>query len=85
MIRAILLFILAVLVYQALKVVFRAALGTPPRKQERRKVQGAEMVLDPECRTYVVKDRAVVRGSGADRTYFCSEECAARHAARTHR
>ncbi len=77
MIRALLIFILIVVVYQALKTVLRAALFTyhggekrPPR------VPGEEMVLDPQCRTYVVKDRALIRHIGGRKEYFCSAGCA---------
>jgi len=77
MIRALLIFILIVVVYQAVKTVFRAALSTyhdgekrPPR------IPGEEMVQDPQCRTYVVKDRALVRRIGGRTEHFCSAACA---------
>jgi YHS domain-containing protein len=34
------------------------------------------MVQDPQCRTFVVKGRAVARRIGGRTTYFCSESCA---------
>ncbi len=46
--------------------------------------QGKEMVLDPECRTYIVKDRALSRRLGGRPLYFCSEACA-RHYEEKHR
>lgn len=39
-----------------------------------------ELVKDPVCGTYVVRSRAVRRGSGAEAPYFCSAECAGRFA-----
>lgn len=36
------------------------------------KSEGEEMVLDPQCRSYVPKSDAVARGG----RYFCSQECA---------
>ena len=77
MIRALLIFILIIVVYHAVRTVFRSALSTyqvgekrPPR------VPGEEMVQDPQCRTYVVKDRALVRRIGGRTEYFCSTACA---------
>jgi len=40
---------------------------------------GDEMVLDPECHTYVVKDRAVSRHIRGTLTHFCSDACARRY------
>ena len=37
------------------------------------------MVLDPGCRTYVVKDRAVTRRIRGSVHSFCSEACARRY------
>jgi YHS domain-containing protein len=34
------------------------------------------MVQDPQCRTYVVKDRALIRRIGGRTVYFCSAACA---------
>jgi len=77
MMRALLLFILIVVAYKAVKTVVRAALSTyhggenrPPR------IPGEEMVQDPQCRTYVVKDRALIRRIGGRNEYFCSAACA---------
>ena len=77
MIRAFLIFILIVVAYEAVKIVFRSALSTyhggekrPPR------IPGEEMVQDPQCRTYVVKDRALIRRIGGRTEHFCSAACA---------
>jgi YHS domain-containing protein len=83
MIRTILIFILLVLVYHALKVVFRSAIGASQKKDERARIRGEEMVLDPECRTYVLKDRAVTRTVRGRKEYFCSESCAQKFEARS--
>jgi uncharacterized protein len=75
--RAILLFILLVVAYQAVKVVFRSAMsvyqGGEPRSP---RIPGEEMVQDPQCRTYVVKGRALARRIGGKTAYFCSTGCA---------
>ena len=75
--RAILFFILLIVVYQAVKVVFRAALSTYRGGEQRApRIPGEEMVQDPQCRTYVVKGRALARRIGGRTTYFCSAGCA---------
>ena len=35
--------------------------------------RGEEMVLDPQCKSYLPKSEAMLRGD----QYFCSERCAA--------
>lgn len=82
MIRTILIFILLVLVYQSLKIVFRSAVRASREKGERARIRGEEMVLDPECKTYVLKDRAVARAVRGTKEYFCSEACAQKFEAR---
>lgn len=75
--RAILFFILLMVVYQAVKMVFRSAMsiyhGGEPRTP---RIPGEEMVQDPQCRTYVVKGRAVARRIAGRTNYFCSVGCA---------
>ena len=75
--RAILFFILLMVVYQAVKVVIRSAL-TAYRGGEQRmpRIPGEEMVQDPQCRTYVLKGRAHARRIAGRTTYFCSAGCA---------
>ncbi len=79
MIRGILVFIFIVLVYSALRTVFRSAHRAYHEKDTRARLKGEEMVLDPECRTYVVKDRAVTRRIGGNVIFFCGEPCARRY------
>jgi len=77
MMRSILIFILIVVVYQAVKIVVRAALSTYQGGEKRPpRIPGEEMVQDPQCRTYVVKDRALIRRIGGRKEYFCSAACA---------
>ena len=77
MIRVLLTFILIVVVYQAVKTVFRAALSSYQGGEKRQqRIPGEEMVQDPQCRTYVVKDRALVRRVGGRTEHFCSASCA---------
>ncbi|MDH4161775.1 MAG: hypothetical protein OEW15_03680 [Nitrospirota bacterium] len=76
MIRAILLFILFAVLYQAVKTVFRAAVRAAQDPSDTGRLPGEEMVLDPQCRTYVVKGRAVIRRISGAPTHFCSTHCA---------
>lgn len=79
MTRAILIFILLAVLYQAVKVLVRAVLGTSQRGSGTSPLPGAEMVQDPHCRTYIVKDRAVTRRVDGTTAYFCSQACADAH------
>jgi YHS domain-containing protein len=81
MIRALFIVFLAMLVYSAIKTVIRSASRAYHEEERKAQIHGAEMVLDPECRTYVIKDRARSRRINGKLTYFCSEECANKHEA----
>lgn len=76
--RGLLFFLAIFVIYFALKTVVRSAVRSYHDDEQRRnrRVIGDEMVLDPECRTYVVKDRAIARRIRGTLTYFCSEACA---------
>jgi uncharacterized protein len=75
--RVILFFILLMVIYQAVKVVFRSAISAYRGGAMRTpRIPGEEMVQDPQCRTYVVKGRAVARRIAGRTTYFCSAGCA---------
>ncbi len=76
--RGLLFFLSILVVYFAIKSVVRSAVRSyhEDEQQRTRRAIGDEMVLDPECRTYVVKDRAVARRIRGTLTYFCSEACA---------
>lgn len=82
--RSVLIFITLVFLYYTLKTLFRAALKAYHEEQPRKRLKGQDMVLDPECRTYVVKDRAVTRRIRGSVHSFCSEACAQRYE-ETHR
>ncbi len=83
MIRALFIFFLAMLVYSAIKTVLRAAGRAYHDGERKAQVRGAEMVLDPQCRTYVIKDRAIARRIKGNLIYFCSEDCANKHEAQS--
>jgi uncharacterized protein len=37
--------------------------------------RGMQMIRDPVCGTFVVPDRALSLGDGANTVYFCSDAC----------
>ncbi len=77
MIRSLLIIVFLLVVFYALKTVFQAAIkGYQKDDRNRDRLMGEEMILDPECRTYVPKGRAVTRRVGNKLCYFCSETCA---------
>jgi YHS domain-containing protein len=77
MIRSLLLFFFIGVVYYALKTLVRSAVrGYHQEDRKRSALMGEEMVLDPQCRTYVPKRRAVGRRIDGTLLYFCSETCA---------
>ncbi len=78
--RGLLIFIAVIIIYYALKTVFRSAVKAYYEEQNARtRLKGEEMVLDPECRTYVVKNRATTRRIQGKLLSFCSEGCAQRY------
>lgn len=76
MIRNILLFILIVLLYYAVRTVLRSAVRGYSAGPAAGELKGEEMVLDPECRTYLPKSRAVARRIKGSELHFCSKACA---------
>jgi hypothetical protein len=52
--------------------------GAKARRPER---LGGELVRDPNCGTYIPREKALAAGSGASATYFCSAACRDAYAA----
>jgi YHS domain-containing protein len=77
--RGLLIFIALVLAYYALKSIFRSALSSYHEQTPRGQIKGEDMVLDPQCRTYVIKDRAITRRINGANYSFCSEACASKY------
>jgi len=79
MIRIVLFTLLFLVLFSAIKAVFRSARRAYHEEDPRARIMGDEMVLDPECRTYVVKSRAVSRRIHGTPVFFCSDACARQH------
>jgi len=80
--RALLFAAYFLIAYYALRAVLRWLFQTPQSAAGDVASEG-EMVLDPECRVYVLKERAVTRRIQGRVICFCSEDCAEAHAARS--
>jgi YHS domain-containing protein len=76
-IRNILLLFCVLVIYYAVRRVVRSALTAYHGEEKpRERLKGDELVLDPQCRTYVMKSRAVTRRVRGKLCSFCSETCA---------
>jgi uncharacterized protein len=60
------------LVYLFLKLYFSLRRPPPSPRRKDDDARGEEMVQDPQCRSYLPKSEAMLRGDH----YFCSERCA---------
>jgi YHS domain-containing protein len=91
MIRFLLLAILLTFVVRAASVLWTGiirglqgqARGTPQPRGSAVPQQGVQMVRDPVCGTFVVRDRALpLAGTSGTTIYFCSTECRDKYRAR---
>lgn len=64
-------------VWSALKS-YLGARRSPSTKSDLRAAPSDEMVLDPQCQSYIPKAEAVIQAG----KYFCSQECARLYLAR---
>lgn len=72
--RSLYLLACAFLAYLALRAILRWLL------RRGKDAAVGEMVRDPLCKVYVVKDQAVKRRLRGETFYFCGEDCAAKYA-----
>ena len=82
MIRNLLVLIIILIIYRAIKTVIQSAFQAytaDERDNTPAQLKGEDMVLDPECRTYVVKDRALTKRIHGEVFSFCSDACAERY------
>jgi len=70
--RFLLLFILAYLVFLLIKVLFPSSSKKRLRRPQELLDKAEEMVLDPQCQSYLARNEAIFSHG----YYFCSEECA---------
>lgn len=82
--RALMFAAYVLIAWYVARAVLRWLLQSPP-KPERRDAglpPDADMVRDPECGVYVLKERAVTKVIRGSVLCFCSEDCAAKNEAR---
>jgi hypothetical protein len=70
LLRLLIFFVLVYIFYAALKAYWMLRKNRASRFVDPRKVD--DMVLDPQCQTYVPKNEAISQQGN----YFCSRECA---------
>jgi hypothetical protein len=82
--RALLLAVYAFIAWALARAVLRWLLQSPPKPQRRDAglPPDADMVRDPECGVYILKERAVTKVIRGSVLCFCSEDCAAKNEAR---
>lgn len=73
LLRLIVFFLLAYLFFIALKAYFAGRASRSKDPLRKTGPNGDEMVLDPQCQSYVPKKEAIQQ----EGHYFCSRECAA--------
>ncbi len=86
MVRFLALAIVAFLLFLIIRAsvrAFLAGLGVGARPATPQRARRDELVKDPVCETYIPRQKAISRGSGADTRYFCSAACADKFTARS--
>lgn len=70
-----------IIILIVLRMLWRLIMGPMrrPRSERRGRTPAVPLVRDPVCGTYLLPDRAIKTGSGADTLYFCSETCRAKY------
>ena len=67
------LLFIVLIVYILIRAIKAYLAGTRSAKRRRSATpEGEEMILDPQCQTYVLKKDAILQAGN----YFCSRECA---------
>lgn len=75
MLRLLLYLIIIYAIFNLIKNTFRK----PPEKDKAKTPEGEDMVLDPECNTYIPRNRAISGRVRGEKVYFCSEKCLERY------
>ena len=75
MIRIFLYSLFAYLVYRIARSWLRSLSGPGPQDSDETSQQEAELIQDPQCGTYFLKQRGVTAQVGGQTLYFCSKTC----------
>jgi YHS domain-containing protein len=84
LIRALLIFLLVMLVVRAAWRLLGGILEGASRGNSRVPERGSRMVRDPVCGTFVVQSRALTATARGETAWFCSEDCRGRWTADRH-
>lgn len=63
-----------IIIYFIVRIFRTISLSFEEKKKEKTS-EGEDMVLDPNCRTYIPKRDAIIKKVRGERFYFCSEKC----------
>jgi len=63
-----------VFIYVAVRLIKNLFLSMPGERKEKTE-EGEDMVMDPNCNTYIPKRDAIYRKVGGQKIYFCSDKC----------
>ncbi len=77
MIARFLQFVFVVVIFRVLWRLVTAALGASRELPPSEPIRQGEMVRDPICGVYVLRQRAIEEKRGDKLMYFCSEQCRA--------
>ncbi len=72
LLRLVLIFLVCYILVAVVKTIVQARKTKSPKRRKFNNEAGEEMVLDPQCQSYVPKSDAVVMSGN----HFCSQECA---------
>jgi YHS domain-containing protein len=75
MIRIILYCLFAYVVYRIARSWFRSLSGPGPQDSGEASRQEAELIQDPHCGTYFLKQRGITAQVRGQTLYFCSKTC----------
>lgn len=85
MVRVALLYLLVIFIARAFWLlvdgIIKGVAGHP--SSTRVPTRGVQMVRDPVCGTFVIRDRAVMITDGRQQLFFCSTNCRDQYRART--
>jgi YHS domain-containing protein len=75
MVRIIIIGIVLILAYLLIKKFLFPSSRIDDRRRDERRIQGEDLVEDPQCHTYVPVTEAFKADVDGKTLYFCSKEC----------
>lgn len=75
LLRLLILALVLWIIVAALRAYFKAGHSRLSKRRDPHSLEGEDMVLDPQCQSYIPKGDALFQNGN----YFCSQKCAALH------